>query len=537
MLVLGEAGSDLRDHVDPLIRYRLPTGLTPVSGPDGHPQIAIARGQGSGLLQVRLALDWPSLALNERRVPFSKGRFRLKMQTPSSQEAGDWRPTTLTGDGIVDRSVSLTAAEAAIARRLGQSGGELVDVEVELALSGFGPMYPWLVQADGELLTRTLAALGGSATVQWEVIEASFLGLGKELFQWHPLEPGAIPPPLDGALRAIAHLARPSLFESAEGGWRIRSATPALLSLNLKVPWLTTRDVGLDWRLSAFIAAQPDPSRYLLDLTIPAPLQGASLFIANDVPLASGGIQRLEVEVKTGGPTGRVNHVFLPGEPSAVTIPFVRQTFEDLDLAWNAKLLVMTSRGPAMVETPDVRTDLAIALTLENVGLVALHFRVAAEVFAHVVSIEIIVGARVLVLTAQKPDDWVVGHTTPATCTVSATPPGGTKTLLGAIPLQQALLIDAGLLRVGELTPILFRAPASLATLAAYLAIQVEGGSWRTLDAGGEISWPFRQTSCLEVPQVRYKTRHVPRLATGGTGVITESGFKTGLGSAVEVVF
>jgi len=537
MLVLGEPGIDLRDHSDPLIRYRLPTALRPVSGTDGHPQIVVARGQGSGLLQVRLALEWPSLAINERRVPFSKGRFRLKMQTPSSQEAGDWRPTTPIGESVVDRSLSLTAAEAAIARRLGQGGGELVDVELELSLSGFGPMYPWLVQADGELLRRTLAALIGSATVPWETIEASFLGLGKELFQWHPLEPGALPPPMDGTLRAIAHLARPSLFEAAEGGWKIRGATPALLSVSLQSPWLTTRDLGLNWRLSDFLAAQPDPSRYLLDVTVPAPLQGASLFIANDVPLAPGGIERLDVEVKTGGPTGRVNHVFLPGEPSAVTIPFVRATFEDLDLAWHAKLLVVTSRGPVTVETADVKTDLAIALTLEKVGLIALHFRVAAEVFAHAASIEIIVGARILVLTAQKPDDWVVGRAAPATCTVSATPPGGAKTLLGDIPLQQALLIDAGFLRVGELSPILFQAPAEVAAHAAYLAIQVEGGPWRTLDAGGEISWPLRQTSRLEIPQVRYKTRHVPRLANGGTAAITDSGWKTGQGSTVEVVF
>jgi hypothetical protein len=535
MLILTQSDGFFPDDSSAGLRYRLPDGVAPVADSNSIPQVMLGRGQGSGLLQLRLAPVWPEPKAGDRRVPFSKGRFRLLMHTPSSTEVGEWRATPISEDVIVDRSVSLNGAEAAIARRLGEGGGEVVEVEIELTVAGFAPTFPWLVQCDGELVRRTIAALMGAPPATWDKVEGAFLGLSKEMFQWHPLEPAALPPPMDGALRAIAHHARALVLESSDGGWRVKNTAPPNLTISLAVPYRDSRVFGIRWRFSEFLAAQPDPKRYLVDLSVPAPLEGAILILANDVPLAQGGIQRLEVEVKTGGPSGRVTHVFLPGQASAARIPFVRETFEDLNLEWRARLTVSTAQGPAVVESPGVKTGLAVDVTSETVGLTTLRFLATPDVFAHVTSIEITVGQRIVVLSAQKSEDWVVGRKPPVTCRIAATPAGGAKTLLGEYPVDGGFTVDAALLGVGEVSNFVFRPAADLPARAAYLAMQVEGGPWRSLDFGAELNWPVQRANRLVAPRVRYRTRHVPRLPGGATGPIAESEWKAAESTAVEV--
>jgi hypothetical protein len=535
MLILTETDGSFPDDTNGEIRYRLPTGLEPGLANGHDPQVVLSRGQGSGLLHLRLAPVWPELKSGDRRALFSTGRFRLVMRTPALTEVGQWWPTPLGQDVVVDRSVSLNAAEAAIARRLGEAGGEVVDVEVELTLRGIAPTFPWLVQCEGEPLRRTVAALLGGSPATWDQVESAFLGIGREMFQWHPLRPSAMPPAIDGALRAIAHHARPFLLESSASGWLVRPAAPERLALSLAVPYLDSRAVGMRWRFSEFLKAQSDPSRFLLDLIVPAPLQGASLLITNDVPLAADGIQRIEVEVKTGGPSGRVSHIFTPGQPSFSRVPFIRETFEDLDLEWRAILTIQTARGPAVVEAPGRKTGLNIDLTTNKIGLAVLRFRATPEVLAHTVSVEVTAGARTLALTSQKPEGWVVGRTPPAMCQVSAITSGGSKIFLGEYPVDGGLTVDATMLGIGEVSSIVFRPESDLAARAAYLAVQVESGPWRSLDVGAELIWPVQRASRLEPPRLRYRTRHVPRLATGTTGPLAESGWRIAESATVEV--
>ena len=535
MIVLTEHDGSFPDDKDPQVRYRLPTGLAPAYANGQDPQVILSRGQGSGLLQLRLVPVWPELKPSDRPTPFSKGRFRLIMRTPSSTEVGEWWPTAVSQDVVVDRSVFLNATEAAIARRLGETGGEVVEVEVELTLSGVAPAYPWLVQCEGETLRRAVAALLGSSPATWEQVESAFLGVTKEMFQWHPLQPAALPPAIDGALRAVAHHARSFLLEQSAAGWGVRTAAPQRLSLSLAVPYANSMAFGMRWRFGEFLKEQPDPKRYLIDLTVPAPLQTASVLITNDVPLAADGIQRIDVEVKTGGPSGRVGHTFLPGQPSFARVAFVRETFEDLKLEWRANVTVLTARGPTVVEVPGGKAELNIHLTSEKIGLAVLRFRVTSEALVHAASVEITVGTRTLMLTAQKPEGWVVGRTPPATCQVSAVTLGGKKTLLGEYPVVGGLAVDCTMLGVGEITSVVFRPVPGLTTHAAYLALQVEGGPWRSLDFGTEINWPAQQTSRLEPLRLRYRTRHVPRLAAGTTGAIAESDWKVAESALVEV--
>ena len=219
MLVLARVGDAYPDDREPALRYRLPAGLQPLPGHDGTPEAVLSRSPDGGLLHLRLGAVWPELAPGERVVSFETGRFRLLLQTPTARETGEWRSTPVAGNVLVERSVSLTPPEVAIARRLGQRTGNLVDVEVELALHGLGPSFPWMVSAPRESVRGRIAALLGTTPATWEAVEAAFLGLSEDVFTWYPLQPGAMRPPTDEALRAIARHAAPALLTSSEAGW------------------------------------------------------------------------------------------------------------------------------------------------------------------------------------------------------------------------------------------------------------------------------------------------------------------------------
>jgi hypothetical protein len=98
------------------------------------------------------------------------------------------------------------------------------------------------------------------------------------------------------------------------------------------------------------------------------------------------------------------------------------------------------------------------------------------------------------------------------------------------------LNVDAMALGSGEICPVAIRPPADIAARAAYLAVQVEGHGWRTVEAGTEVTLPIRRASRLQPPTVRYRTRHVPRREGGATGVITESAWREAAGEVISLV-
>jgi len=112
------------------------TGLTPADFDAMRAEAAAISGEHA----AKLSIFWTDRT-------FAAGRFRLLLQTPAARETGQWHPTPIAGSTVVDRSISLTATEVAIARRLGQATQDLVDVEVELEVRGFAPTFPWLGMA------------------------------------------------------------------------------------------------------------------------------------------------------------------------------------------------------------------------------------------------------------------------------------------------------------------------------------------------------------------------------------------------------
>ena len=535
MLVLDQDGDVFADHSDLGIRYRLPTGLKPVSHGEGLPQVLISRGEDGGVLQVRLTAEWPDLAPGERAVPFAGSRFRLAMRTPGGGvDAGAWRSSPVTGDILVDRSVSLEPSEAAIARRLGTMGGELVDVEVELAIRGLSPTYPWTAYALGGGLLQTLRALVGSEPVTWTEIEGAFLGLGPDTFTWRASEPGALPPP-DSAKAALARHAAPYLLDQTPDGWSLRAEAPERLAFSLSAPVSRSRNVGLRWSLSEFLAAQLDPSKHLVDISVPAPFEATEVIVANDVPLAAQGVRRIEVEIETGGPSGRLRHVFLPGATSAARLAFVRETFEELSLRWKASVTVMTARGPAIVENPSRPAGLSIQIDSKALGLVPVRLRAEPELFDHLASVECVVGTRRVPLTAAAREAWLVGRKPPATAEVFGKDHAGATVSLGVLSLGDGLSIDGSILGLGEPVRMSFSVSDAMWAGLAYLAVQWESGGWRTLEPGSTLSCNVRRESRLRPPTLRYRTCFVRRGADGSTRPLVESEWRSASGESVEV--
>jgi hypothetical protein len=536
MLVLARVGDSYPDDRDPGVRYRAPAGLRPLPDTDGTPQAVLSRSADGGLLHLRLGAVWPELATGERPVPFDSARFRLLLQTPTARETGEWRPTTIAGDVLVERSVSLSAAEAAIARHLGGRTGDLVDVEVEGTLRGLAPAFPWLVSAPAETVRARIAALLGTAPATWEAVEAAFLGLSEDTFVWYPLEPGALRPPRDEALRAIARHAAPLLLTSSESLWTVAPTATDRLDLSLRVARVQTQVVGMRWSFSEFLAAQPDPGRHLIDISVPAPFAAADLSVANDLPLSPSGIRSIAFEARTGGPTGIVRHEFLPGQPGAARLRFVRETFEDLQIEWRARLTAVTAAGPHVEQTEYRRSGQLIDLNASTLRMTALRFFAEPDVFSHAQSIEVVIGTRTLTLTAAAPEGWAVGRQAPPAVAVTAVAASGERHSLGSMTVgPTGLTITSAALGVGETADVVIRPPDDVAAKVAYLAVQIEGHPWRTLDPGSELRLPVRRENRLQAPRVRYRTRQVTRGPDNTTAVMADSPWQDATGNAVAL--
>jgi len=407
---------------------------------------------------------------------------------------------------------------------------------VELTVRGITPGFPWLVSTPSTALRPRIAALLGAAPATWDVVEAAFLGLGEDTFTWYPLSPGAMRPPLDQALLAIARGAAAVLLGATPAGWVLADAPPARIDINLQVTGTADDRIGYRWSFSDFLATQPDAHRHLVEVSVPAPFTASEVSIVNDVPLAADGVRSIAVEVRTGGPSGLVRHEFLPGESSAARIRFVRETTDAVNLAWGGRCTVMTANGPAVTQIDFRASDQLIEVNPAALRIVVLRFAATPSAFDFAASIEIAIGARTVVLNRAAPETWAVGRQAPASVNVTAVLASGERHALGARPLGPlGLTIDAAALGAGEVVQVVLRPAAGIAQRAAYVAVQPEGGPWRTLDPDGEIAVPVRLETRLKPARLRYRTRYVARRDDGTTAVMAESGWVDASGETVTV--
>jgi len=537
MLLFGSDDEGFADDSDPELRYRLPTGLHALPDAHGLPQAVLARTPEGGMLQLRLGATWPTLGDHERRALLSDGRFRLRWHTPAASPSSSWHAALIRGEALVDRALSLSPAETAIARLLVPDGQELLDVELELSFEGRHPTYPWVARVDGPALqSRVLALLGSDEPTTWADVEDAFAGLTMDTFEWFPLEPRVLPPPTDDALRALARHAAPLVLTRSSDRYVASPEPPATLDLSLAVARAGTRRFGLRWSFSEFLAAQPDPEKHLIELHSPEPFEAAIVQLVNDVPLSHAGIRSIEVEIKTGGRSGRLSHTFEVGEPSAARLTAIRGGYEPLALEWRTHTIVVIGGRPTQVATDFRPGGQSIRVDTGVLGLVPLRMAAEPIVFEYVDAVEITLGRRTLRLTATAPEAWAVGRRPPSSAPVEVVLSGDIRASLGELPIgPRGLSIGVAELGVGEAATVVVRPPADLDTRAAYLALQIEDGPWRTLESGQELRWSVLRPTRLHTPQLRYRSRHVPRLADGSTTPIVESAWREAEGEVVEV--
>jgi len=337
-------------------------------------------------------------------------------------------------------------------------------------------------------------------------------------------------------MRAVATLMAPSVLLQNAAGWQVRDDAPEKIELRLDTPRQETTAVGLRWSFTEFLAAQAQPQRHLIDVAIPEPFAAADINVFNDLPLAADGIRSIAVEFATGGPTGRVRHEFLPGQPSVARLRFVRETVENLKLEWSARATIMTGQGPAIHTIESRPSGLVLDLNADTLGIVPLRCAAQPDVFSHVTAIEVTLGTRVLTLTRTTTEAWAIGRRPPESASLTAVLPGGERVALGSIAIARSGVdITVAVLGIGDVAMVTVHCPEETRAGLAYLAVQAEGHGWHTLDPSGSMRIAVRVDSRFAPPRLRYRTRHVARDDSGKTSVMAESAWQNHTGDAIAV--
>lgn len=539
MLVLVDHPDGFPDDDDPHRRYRLPTGLVPAPHPDRPPDVALVTGPDGGVLTLRLMAAWPTLGVHEHRAPLAGGRVRVVTRGLGTDGAGAWGPAHVGGELLVDRRLSLTAADAQVLRMAVEAGAAAIDVEVELEVRGRTPSLPWVVRAPGPLLADMLRAVTGAAAVPWSRMVDAFAALGTDALTWHAREPGAIRAPVDGTLALVlASAARDQLISRTQEGWIVREDPPAQVDLSLGVPTLAVRTVRLGWSFSTFLAGVDDPLVHVTDVSRTQPLRATDLHVVNEVPLAPDGIRRIDVDVETGGPSGSMTCHFAPGEPDAARLRFVQIAGRDEGaaggLSWRTRTTVDVDGRPVVLQGDPRKTGLLLRILPADLGLAPVRVAVEGSVLETLATIRVTVGTRTLVLNAERPVAWVVGRTSPAMAMVAIDAADGTSLELGEVPVVDGdVAVTAATLGMGTPATVSL-APADWEAVA-YLAVQIEGAGWRSVEPGTALSWQVRRRHRGAAPTVVYRTRHVPRVA-GSTQPMIASQWHEGIGPNVSVL-
>lgn len=536
MRTLRRDAEGFLDDLDPSLRWVVPDGLEPVVDAAGVPQVFVVRGPDAGVLTLRLRPRWPGLDGRHRQASIAASRVRLVGLAAGVRSDGVWHDGGIEAEHLLGRALALDAIELAMIRRLAPGGGDTIEVEVELAFEGLLPRHPWLVRIDGPGLRARLRALLGDGSFDRAGWNDAIAGLGDDVLTWWPLRADAIPVPRDEARIALAEHCLPLVTSGGPEALRLRDDLPERLAIDLSVATAGRTAVALRWSLSAFLAGLADPSLHLVDATVPDPFQAAAMHVTCDVPLADGGVRSIEVEITTGGPSGRLRHVFLPSAAAAVRLPFVRESAAPLEPRWLARATVVTAAGPTVVETPPRAGGTVIDLDATALGIVPLRFAADPIVFTRVAAIEIEIGARRVQLTAAASEAWAVGRTPPPSVAVTAIATDGVRHPLGNLALaRDGLRVGAATLGIGDTVTVVLAPPAQLEASAAYLAVQIEGGPWRTLERGDRLPWSLRRDDVLTAPRLRYRTRHVPRDAGGRTSPMRESPWIDASGESITV--
>lgn len=477
--------------------WRLPPALIPSTASDGAPDVRLCRYEGGGSLRLRLRAE----TVTERAVPMQAGRLRFVLSTPAGATHGEWHPVGPRAADLVDVLLPLTPEEAAVARRVGEVGGPLVEVEVELGYTGRLPRLPWTATADTATVQASLTGPLGPSPWTVEAVEQALEAVDPGTLRWSPSYPGA-PPRNDALLRpALVAALLEALFVSGPAGLEWATAEPTL-RLDLEVGRVAVRRWVRRWSFSAFHTSLADPSRHFVDIDRPVPFETRTLFVTNTLPIGPDAVDTLMVEVDAGEITGLVTVSFTADSPPTARVPFVHRS-STAPPRWRIRALVRGQQGLVPFETAWKDADpLLIDLTPDTTGIHPVSLEIAGEVWDLADAVTVTIGSRTASFArGSTPGVWMFRQHQPSATVRWAR---GERSREATVPIPEGrLAVGTDALLPNRVVPVRLTPGPTLLAEAAWVAL-VQGDRMETLEPEGVTRLAVRR-SVLEDPELPYR--------------------------------
>jgi hypothetical protein len=276
--------------------------------------------------------------------------MRIVSTTPTGTAAADWHPIGPRAADVVDVMLPLTPEETALARRVSEQGGSLVEIEVELDYLGRLPRLPWSATADPALVRAAVTPALGPGPFTVDAAISAFEALDSAIFRWSP-NTAAAPPRNDALARpALAVALAQELLAPDPAGvtWRSDLAEP--IRIDLEVSRIADRHWPVRWSFSSFYAGLTDPGLHFEAIERPVAFQTRSLRVSCGLPIGPEGVDTLTVEIDAGDVTGLTSVSFVAGGPMSVRVPFIHRNAA-APPRWRAHALVRGREGLVPHET------------------------------------------------------------------------------------------------------------------------------------------------------------------------------------------
>lgn len=588
------------DHLERHVAYYSPPAVE-LAEDDGVPAFFLLRYHGDlsstsgGLLHLALTFTHPdetALAAateagwHTRPVPFDDGRCRLRLrslQDGETEETGDWRPVNLLGKALTVAGVHLTAHETQLLSALLESGGRVVEAELEFTYRGLVPGISCMVTAVTATLLQHMTARLGPDSIQFDQVVAAFLSSGEaDSVTWYGLDPAVALPAREIILTELAVRALDRLFvrvdDTEPARYRLRgdvAGLPERSAWDLRGHRLERRCHRLAWSVSDLydsLDSEEQRQRLFPVVSRVSPFARANVHVINDLPFDARYLCELRVDLRYLGTSGVTEHHQLrfTGPPAvqrfSVVYPAITDSFV-LDYRPSCVLNQPGGRGwPVVVEGEFSRAEgLVVEITPKHTGIEFVCARAESGVFDRTPGVAVSLfraddtGSEeqapqpltYVTLDAVQPAAWIAlpdlvpGTALRVTCV--ALPPadsGLAPRMLYDGPVEQGeVSIAAYWLEVLEPETVTLELDPAMAGQLVYAAVALARPDARTedegvliiLEPGAPKRWQFYRSSIFAPFSYRYRIHYVLRRPDGTTTAMLSTDWSSADGTTLSV--